>query len=103
MLRWTAKRKESPQANGLFWERLFIVWICRPWSLDRPNLFHNLRVTGMLHGRVVRPPCVGATLISVDEQSVEGLPGLVKVVVKKDFVGVVAEKALAGDPKRPIN
>ena len=29
---------------------------------------------------------------SVDESSVAGMPGLVKVVVKKNFVGVVAEK-----------
>ncbi len=53
---------------------------------------HNVRVPGMLHGRVVRPPAVGSTLVSVDEGSVRGLPGLVKVVVKKNFVGVVAEK-----------
>jgi nicotinate dehydrogenase subunit B len=53
---------------------------------------HNVRLPGMLHGRVVRPPAVGAKLISVDESSLSGLPGLVKVVVKKDFVGVVAEK-----------
>jgi nicotinate dehydrogenase subunit B len=53
---------------------------------------HNVRVPGMLHGRVVRPPAVGATVVSVDESSVHGLPGLVKVVVKKNFIGVVAEK-----------
>jgi nicotinate dehydrogenase subunit B len=53
---------------------------------------HNVRVPGMLHGRVVRPPAAGATLIRVDESSVDGMPGLVKVVVKKNFVGVVAEK-----------
>jgi len=53
---------------------------------------HNVRLPGMLHGRVVRPPAVGATVMSVDEGSVEGMPGLVKVVVKKNFVGVVAEK-----------
>ena len=53
---------------------------------------HNVRVPGMLHGRVVRPPAVGATLVSVDESSVSGMPGVVKVVVKKNFVGVVAEK-----------
>jgi nicotinate dehydrogenase subunit B len=53
---------------------------------------HNVRVPGMLHGMVVRPPAVGATVISVDENSVVGLPGLVKVVVRKNFVGVVAEK-----------
>jgi CO/xanthine dehydrogenase Mo-binding subunit len=53
---------------------------------------HNVRVPGMLHGRVIRPPVAGATLMSVDESSVAGMPGLVKVVVKKNFVGVVAEK-----------
>jgi nicotinate dehydrogenase subunit B len=53
---------------------------------------HNVRVPGMLHGRVVRPPAAGATVMSVDESSVAGMPGPVKVVVKKNFVGVVAEK-----------
>ena len=52
---------------------------------------HNVRVPGMLHGRVVRPPTVGATLVGVDESSVAGMPGVVKVVVRKNFVGVVAE------------
>jgi CO/xanthine dehydrogenase Mo-binding subunit len=53
---------------------------------------HNVRVPGMLHGRVVRPPAVGATLVSVDESSIRDLPGVVKIVVKKNFVGVVAAK-----------
>ena len=53
---------------------------------------HNVRVPGMLHGQVIRPPFVGATLERVDEDSVKGMPGLVKVVIKKNFVGVVAEK-----------
>src|SRR6266702_1198665 len=53
---------------------------------------HNVRLPGMLHGQVVRPPAVGATVVSVVEGSVEGMPGLVKVVVRKNFVGVVAEK-----------
>jgi CO/xanthine dehydrogenase Mo-binding subunit len=52
----------------------------------------NVRVPGMVHGRVVRPPAVGATLVSVDESSVQGMPGVIKVVVRKNFVGVVAEK-----------
>jgi nicotinate dehydrogenase subunit B len=53
---------------------------------------HNVRVPGMLHGVVVRPPAPGATLTSVDESSIAGLPGVVKVVTRKNFVGVVAEK-----------
>jgi nicotinate dehydrogenase subunit B len=68
-------------------------------SLDRVALMtgqfefvHNVRVLGMLHGRVVRPPEVGATFASVDESSVSQISGLVKVVVRNDFVGVVAEK-----------
>src|SRR5947209_3712137 len=52
----------------------------------------NVRVPGMLHGAVVRPPAVGATLVNVDESSVRNMPGVVKVVVKKNFVGVVCEK-----------
>src|SRR4029077_10215490 len=56
----------------------------------------TVRGPGMLHGRVVRPPAVGATVVSVDEASVKDLPGLVKVVVKKNFGGVVAEKARRG-------
>lgn len=55
---------------------------------------HNVHVPGMLHGRVVRPPAVGATVVSVDESSVREVPGLVKVVVRKNFVGVVAEKQM---------
>ena len=53
---------------------------------------HNVHVPGMLHGRVVRPESVGATVVNVNESSVAGMPGLVKVVVRKNFVGVVAEK-----------
>ena len=43
--------------------------------------------------RVVRPPAVGATLVERRrELDPRSLPGVVKVVVKKNFVGVVAEK-----------
>ncbi|HEY6183413.1 MAG TPA: molybdopterin cofactor-binding domain-containing protein [Terriglobales bacterium] len=66
-------------------------------SLDRQELMagrfefvHYVHVPGMLHGRVVRPPGMGATVAHVDESSVQHLPG-VKVVVRKNFVGVVAE------------
>ena len=61
---------------------------------------HDVRVEGMLHGRVVRPPYagfdhgpfVGRSLIGVDEASVAHVPGLVAVVVVGDFIGVVAER-----------
>ena len=53
---------------------------------------HNLQVPGMLHGRVVRPPAIDATVVNLDHNSVARLPGLVKVVVRKNFLGVVAQK-----------
>jgi nicotinate dehydrogenase subunit B len=61
---------------------------------------HDVRVPGMLHGRVVRPPYagvdagsfVGTSLIAVDESSARDIPGLVAVVRIGDFVGVVAER-----------
>jgi nicotinate dehydrogenase subunit B len=53
---------------------------------------HNVRLSDMLHGQVVRPPTVGATVIKVDESSVSGMVGVVKVVTRKNFVGVVAQK-----------
>jgi CO/xanthine dehydrogenase Mo-binding subunit len=58
----------------------------------RAEYVQNVRVAGMLHGVVVRPPTVGATLTQVDERSVSGLPGVVKVVRRNNFVGVVAGK-----------
>jgi len=61
-------------------------------ATGRFEYVHNVRLPGMLHGQVVRPPAVGATLKGVDESSVSNLPGVVKVVVRKNFVGVVAEK-----------
>jgi nicotinate dehydrogenase subunit B len=61
---------------------------------------HDMRVPGMAHGRVVRPPYagvdagpfVGTSLIAVDESSVRDIPGLIAVVRIGDFVGVVAER-----------
>ncbi|HUX86333.1 MAG TPA: molybdopterin cofactor-binding domain-containing protein, partial [Chloroflexota bacterium] len=52
----------------------------------------NLRVPGMVHGRVIHPAGIGATLESVDESTLQGLPGLVKVVRNGNFLGVIAER-----------
>jgi nicotinate dehydrogenase subunit B len=51
---------------------------------------HDFRLPGMLHGRVVRPPAIGAKLENVDESSVKYVAGLVRVVRERDFLGVVA-------------
>jgi nicotinate dehydrogenase subunit B len=55
----------------------------------------DMRVPGMLHGRVVRPPALGAQLQSVDEASVAGIPGILRVVREGNFLGIVAENEWA--------
>jgi nicotinate dehydrogenase subunit B len=51
----------------------------------------DVRVPGMLHGRVVRPQTVNTKPASVDESSIKNIAGVVKVVREGSFVGVVAE------------
>jgi nicotinate dehydrogenase subunit B len=55
----------------------------------------DVRVPGMLHGRVIRPATAGANFVSVDETAVKKIPGFVKTVTKGNFVGVVAENEWA--------
>ena len=52
----------------------------------------GVKVPGMLHARNVKPPVAGAHFVSVDESSVRGLPGFVKVVQKGNYVAVVCER-----------
>src|SRR6202012_2267687 len=57
---------------------------------------HNIRLPGMLHGRIVRPRGQGAygdgtnpKVLSVDPSSISHIPNA-KVVQKDNFLGVVA-------------
>jgi nicotinate dehydrogenase subunit B len=52
----------------------------------------DLRMPGMVHGRVVRPPHYGASLASLDDSKVKALPGVIAVVRDGSFLGVVAER-----------
>ena len=95
-------KKFSIQVDGKAARKPASEWTVLGKPAQRPDLpglvtgqfefVHNIRLPGMLHGRVVRPPSVNATVAHVDESSVSGMPGVVKVVVRKNFVGVVAEK-----------
>jgi CO/xanthine dehydrogenase Mo-binding subunit len=62
-----------------------------PKATGQFQYVQHVRLPGMLHGKVVRPPAVGARVIGVREGSVAGLPGNPRVVVRNDFVGVVAD------------
>jgi len=57
----------------------------------RFTFMQDFKRPGMLHGRVIRPSGVGATLVSYDESSIHGIPGIVKVVRIENFLGVVAK------------
>jgi CO/xanthine dehydrogenase Mo-binding subunit len=56
----------------------------------------NVRVPGMLHGRIVLPRGQraygsGAKVVSLDESSIAGIAGA-RVIRKGDFIGIVAER-----------
>ncbi|MGF1469452.1 MAG: molybdopterin cofactor-binding domain-containing protein [Sandaracinaceae bacterium] len=51
----------------------------------------------MVHASVVRPDRVGGTLASVDTSAAEAMPGVLRVVVEDDFVGVVAETRMQAE------
>ena len=52
----------------------------------------DLRIDGMVHGRIVRAPAHAAVLASLDSSAVEKLPGVLKIVRDGRFLGVVCER-----------
>ncbi len=58
----------------------------------RPRFIHDLKLDGMLYGRVIRPPSRGATLLAADSGDVLALPGVVTVVQDGSFLAVIAER-----------
>src|SRR6185437_4911935 len=52
----------------------------------------DMRLPGMVHACVVRPPSYGAELTEVDATAVEKLPGFGKMVRSGNFLAVVARK-----------
>ena len=66
--------------------------------VDLPDKFlanftfmQDMKVEGMLHGRVVRPAGRNAKLMSFDPTAASAVPGFVQVVQQGNFVGVVAK------------
>ena len=56
------------------------------------SYIQDLRLEGMVHARVVRPPSYAASLVSVDEAPVRAMPGVVEIVRDGSFLAVVAER-----------
>jgi nicotinate dehydrogenase subunit B len=51
----------------------------------------NMRVPDMLHGRIVRPPSIGAVATHIDKSGLSKIPETIDVVSDGGFVGVVAK------------
>ncbi len=68
----------------------------------------DLKLPGMVHARIVRPPSYGATLLEVDTKATEALPGVLRIVrdgsylaviARSEWQAVVAMRSLAGAAK----
>jgi CO/xanthine dehydrogenase Mo-binding subunit len=58
----------------------------------KASYVQDLRLPGMVHGRVVRPPRYGATLESVDDAKARAIPGVIALVRDGSFLGVIAQR-----------
>ncbi len=90
-------RAQAGRASGRCSARRCRASTCRPWSTGQLEFVHNVRVPGMLHGRVVRPPAVGATLVSVDEKSVSRHAGRRQGRRQEELRRRRRREAVAGD------
>ena len=52
----------------------------------------DMRLPGMLFGRVVRPPSIGARLDQADTAAARALPGVLAIIRDGSFLGVLAER-----------
>src|SRR5215207_4503530 len=51
----------------------------------------DIKVPGMVHGRMIRPAIAGSVPVKIDDSSVKDIPG-VQIVHQSGFLGVVAPK-----------
>ncbi|MGH9437456.1 MAG: molybdopterin cofactor-binding domain-containing protein, partial [Terriglobia bacterium] len=75
--KWTVMGKSLPKIDG------------RKFVTGEHRFPSDLRLPGMLYGKIVRPASFGAKLISLDTHAAEAMPG-VTVVHDGDFIGVAA-------------
>jgi nicotinate dehydrogenase subunit B len=103
-------QKFSIQLDGKAPRKPASEWTVLGKPAQRPDLpglvtgqfefVHNMRLPGMLHGRVVRPPSVNATLAHVDESSIAGVPGRREGSGQEELRRRGGGEAVAGDAGR---
>ncbi|RDC62462.1 xanthine dehydrogenase family protein molybdopterin-binding subunit [Adhaeribacter pallidiroseus] len=81
---WKIAGTSVPKVNG----RRFIT--------GKHTYVSDMKLPGMLYGKILRPPSFGATLITVDVSKAQAING-VTVVHEKDFVGVAAPDLTAAN------
>ena len=62
-----------------------------PKVFAQEDFVTDVKVPGMVHGRMIRPEVAGSVPVKVDESSVKDIPGA-RVVWDKGFLGVVADR-----------
>jgi nicotinate dehydrogenase subunit B len=77
---WTIAGKPIPKVDA----RAFVT--------GRHQYTPDFRPDGMLYGKILRPPSLGATLLSCDDSAAKAMPGVV-LVRDGDFIGVAAPSA----------
>jgi nicotinate dehydrogenase subunit B len=62
-----------------------------PKVFAQEDFVTDVKVPGMVHGRMIRPAVAGSVPVKVDESSIKDIPGA-KVVLDQGFLGVVADR-----------
>ena len=62
-----------------------------PKVFAQEDFVTDVKVPGMVHGRMIRPAMAGSVPVKVDDSALKSIPGA-KVVWDKGFLGVVADK-----------
>lgn len=75
--RWAVAGHSAPKANG------------RDFVTGRHKYASDVKLDGLWHGKVVRPPAFGAKLAALDDREARSMPDVV-VVHDGDFLGVAA-------------
>ncbi len=78
---WTVAGASQPKVDG------------RSFVTGSHEYASDIKLPGMLYGKILRPPSLGATLESVELAGARSMPGVV-VVHDGDFVGVAAPNSL---------
>lgn len=54
------------------------------------SYIQDVRLPGMVHGRILRPPAYQSKLVSLPMEKAQALPGILKIVKNGNFVAVIA-------------